>query len=88
VTRPAAQLDKPEHAPAREVDRGDELVPRVGDERMPAVGMAHRVARLGEAAQHVLDGALSAVQDRHRTDRRVTDERLAVADELDRARPR
>ena len=77
------QRDSPEHAPALDVDRDDAASTRVGDERVPAVGMGGRVARLLETAQHVPHAV--PVDDRDGADRGVADDGT-LPDQLDRPR--
>ncbi|TMK70918.1 MAG: hypothetical protein E6G50_07025 [Actinobacteria bacterium] len=72
-------------AAAQDVDRRHLAAPGVGDVRVASVGMSGRVSRLAEAAQHVFHPQGSSVDDAHRADVRMRDDRDA-ADGLDAPR--
>ena len=65
VARPARQRTRPTPTPRTRIDRNDAASPRVGHERMHAVGMRRRIARLDEAAEHVAHPR--AIDDRQRS---------------------
>ena len=73
VARPTRQPHAVDHRAAARVDDRHAASPRVGHERMNAVGMRRGVARLDEAAHDVAHAR--AVDDRQRADRGVADER-------------
>ena len=85
MPRPPAEVKSSERLPCQQIDRDDLLRAGVRDERVTAVRVSGRVARLDEIVQDVPHAKRAPVDDRECTDIRVADECVAVADPLDAA---
>ncbi len=83
MASPAGQVHPAHLDAAQHIDGDDTASARVGDERVPAVGMRCGVAGLDEPSKHVANPV--PVDDRDGSHRRVADD-CALPDQLDRPR--